>query len=914
MTFIVNGVEFTSSPEPGQCLRTFLRDLGHRGVKKGCDSGDCGACTVWIDGRPVHSCITSAEQMRGRRVTTIEGLAGDESLHPMQEAFLNAPGFQCGFCTAGMIMTCAALTDEQRADLPSALRGSLCRCTGFRAIRDAIDGVAHVETDVSPGKAIGASVGAVEGRGVVTGSVRYTMDDVPDGAAHIKVVRSPHAHARALRIDTSKAKAVPGVLAVYTWRDVPRKRFTTALHENHLVEPDDTLVLDQVARFKGQRMVAVVGTTAAAAEEGCRRVGIEWEVLPAVLTVDEAMLPGAPQVHERSEDAWITNPEKNLLIDMSFGRGDVDAALDTAEVVHRATYRTPRQSHAQLETHGSLAWVDDAGVVHVRTSSQAPFICKEKLTYIFGVRRDLMRVFTGRVGGGFGGKQEMLTEDLCVLAALDLRIPVQWEWTREEEFIGGTSRHPMVIEVTLAAAKDGQLTAMAMDVTSNTGAYGNHGGETLACTSGALAWYRCRNKRFTGRALYTNTTPSGACRGYGAAQPTFAVESAIDELAGKLAMTPLEFRRRNAVQPGDNLAVGGAPVDECLGSYGLDQCLDSVQNALESGPSIPAPEGPEWSTGVGYAMSMYDTSPPTEHRSEASLELLPDGTYLLRVGTCEFGNGTTTSHVQFAAAALGTTLDRVAIRHGDTAESGWDTGAFAQTGLFVAGRAVHRAAQGLRTRILEYANRLAGDGARVELLAECVMVGDRRIPLDELWRLADADGVALSQARKAYGSPISVGFNVTGVRAAVNSITGEIRLVQVAHAVDAGTVINPQQLRGQVEGAVAMGIGFAMTEWWQTDAQGTVLNPGIRMYRIPNFADVPPIGVYFADVEDTVGPFGAKGCAESPIDPVAPAIANAVAAATGVRFRDLPLVPPLIFGQLYEAFVRRDEKQDPVGR
>lgn len=905
MTFIVNGREFTSSPAPGQCLRTFMRDLGHTGVKKGCDSGDCGACTVWVDGDPVHSCITSAEQMRGRRVTTIEGLADGESLHPTQETFLKAPGFQCGFCTAGMIMTCAALTDDQRADLPSSLRGSLCRCTGFRAIHDAIDGVAHVESEVAPGKAIGASVGAIEGRGVVTGSVRYTMDDVPDGAAHIKVVRSPHAHARALTIDTSKARAVAGVLAVYTWQDVPRKRFTTALHENHLVEPDDTLVLDRVARFKGQRMVAVVATTVAAAEEGCRQVEIEWEVLPAVLSLDEAVLPGAPQVHQRDADGWIMQPEKNILTDMQFGRGDVDEALASAEIIHRATYRTPRQSHAQLETHGSIAWVGDDDVVHVRTSSQAPFICQQKLSYIFGVRRDRMHVFTGRVGGGFGGKQEMLTEDLCVLAALELRIPVQWEWTREEEFVGGTSRHPMVIAVTLGATKDGQLTAMAMDVTSNTGAYGNHGGETLGCSSGALAWYRCRNKRFTGRAVYTNTSPAGACRGYGAAQPTFAVESAVDELAAKLGMAPLEFRRRNAVRPGDNLAVSGAPADECLGSYGLDQCLDRVENAIAAGPALPAPRGPEWSTGVGYAISMYDTSPPTEHRSEASLELLPDGTYLVRVGTCEFGNGTTTSHAQFAAAALGTTMERVAIRHGDTAESGWDTGAFAQTGLFVAGRAVAYAAEGLRTRIVEYAERLAGDVGPVELLADAVVAGGRRIPLEELWRLADADGVALSQSRKAYGSPISVGFNVTGVRTAVNSITGEIRLLQVAHAVDAGTVINPQQLRGQVEGGVVMGIGFAITEWWQMDDLGTVRNPGLRMYRIPNFADVPPIQVFFADDEDTVGPFGAKGCAESPIDPVAPAIANAVADATGVRFRDLPLVPPLIFERLYEDYVQR---------
>ena len=904
MTYTINGREFHSTPAPGQCLRTFLRDLGHMGVKKGCDAGDCGACTVYIDGHPVHSCITSAEQMRGRSVTTIEGLADGDSLHPMQEQFLKAPGFQCGFCTAGMIMTCAALNDEQRADLPAALRGSLCRCTGFRAIHDAIDGVAHVESDVSPGKEIGASVGALEGPGVVTGTVRYTMDEVPAGVAHMKVVRSPHAHARVISIDTSKAKAVPGVLGVFTWEDSPTKRFSTALHENHLVDASDTLVLDRVARFKGQRMVAVVAETVAAAEEGCRQVHIEWEVLPAVTDVEEALLPSAPHVHDRGEDAWIVNPEKNIVAALEFGRGNLDEGLAAADVIHRATYRTPRQVHAQLETHGSIAWVDESGVVQVRTASQAPFITMEKLAHIFDMRQSQFHVFTGRVGGGFGSKQEMLTEDLPVLATLRLGVPVQWEWTREEEFIGGTTRHPMIIEVTLGATSDGRLTAMALDVTSNTGAYGNHGGETLGASSSPLAGYRCRNKQFTGRAVYTNVVPAGAIRGYGAAQPTFAMESAIDELALKLGMSPLELRRINGVKPGDTIGVGAAPNDDVMASYGLDQCFDMVASAIESGPSLPAPQGREWSTGVGYGMAMYDTSPPTEHRSDASVEVLPDGTYLLRVGTCEFGNGTTTSHVQFAAAALRTSMDRVAIRHGDTAESGWDTGAFAQTGLNVAGRAVTYAADGLRARILEYAGRFASEGDHVELLTDSVVVGDQQISLAELWRRADADGVSLSQARRAYGTPISVGFNVTGVRAAVNSITGEIRLLQVAHAVDAGVVINPQQLRGQVEGGVAMGIGFAMTEWHQMSEDGTILNPGIRMYRMPNFADVPPIQVYFSEDVDGIGPFGAKGCAEAPIDPVAPAIANAVADATGVRIRELPLVPPLIFERLYENYMQ----------
>ncbi|MCB1685364.1 MAG: 2Fe-2S iron-sulfur cluster binding domain-containing protein, partial [Pseudomonadales bacterium] len=290
MGITVNGQEFSSQPEPGQCLRTYLRDLGHFGVKKGCDMGDCGACTVYIDGVPVHSCITPASRGQEREVTTIEGMADGETLHPVQQQFLEAPGFQCGFCTAGMIMTTAAMTDEQLADLDHTMRGSLCRCTGYRQIDDAIHGVCHVQSpsQIAAGQGVGSSPGALAGRAIVTGTEEYTMDTHVEGLLHLKVVRSPHPHAVATEIHTADAEAIPGVVAVYTWKDVPDKYFTTAIHEDHLVDPKDTRILDRVARFKGQAMVAVVGETIAAAEAGCRAVAIEWDVKPAVMTAAEA--------------------------------------------------------------------------------------------------------------------------------------------------------------------------------------------------------------------------------------------------------------------------------------------------------------------------------------------------------------------------------------------------------------------------------------------------------------------------------------------------------------------------------------------------------------------------------------------------------------------------------------------------
>lgn len=907
MGITVNGREFSSEPNPGQCLRTYLRDLGHFGVKKGCDMGDCGACTVYIDGVPVHSCITPASRGQDHGITTIEGMADGDTLHPMQQRFMDAPGFQCGFCTAGMIMTAAAMTAEQKEDLDHSLRGSLCRCTGYRQIDDAIRGVCNVQQpcDIGAGHSVGSSPGPLAARAIVTGAEEYTLDTHVEGLLHLKVVRSPHAHAVATNIDTSAAEAVPGVVAVYTWKDVPDKYFTTAIHEDHLVDPKDTRVLDQVARFKGQAMVAVVAETIPAAEAGCRAVVIDWDVKPAVMTAAEAIAPGAPALHHGNPDAFIRHPDKNILLNLEVGRGDMDAGFAQADVIHEATYKTPRAAHAHLETHGSLTWIDEQGVLNVRTSTQSPFIARQKLGFLFDIQDRNLRIFAKRLGGAFGGKQEALSEPLCCLATLDLNRPVQWEFTREEEFIGGATRHPMTITVKLGAKADGTLTAMQMDVLGDTGAYGNHGGEVLGCSLIAMNWYRCINKSYQGKMVYTNNVPAGGFRGYGSAQPTFAMEQAIDELARKLGIDPMDMRRKNAVRPGDNLSVGNEPEELQLRSYGLPECMDKVEEALTRGNDKTPPAGAEWAVGQGVAIGMADTTPPTEHRSGAQLRVKSDGTYEISVGTVEMGNGTVTAHVQMAATVLNTTMDKISIVNADTSKNMWDTGAFASQGLYVSGKAVMLAAQGLRDYMLTYASVKYGVPKNVCALDDDVVrVGAESVSIEELARQAKADGQELHYAQRAYGSPISAGWNVHGVRVAVNQITGEVRILQDVHAVDAGTVVNPMQLRGQMEGGVMQGIGWALTEWFQQDAEGAVENANLRMYRMPNFADAPRVEVYFADVDVSgeAGPFGAKGMAESPINPVAPAIANAIADATGVRFRELPFTPPLIYKALNEQY------------
>jgi putative selenate reductase molybdopterin-binding subunit len=902
MTFRINGKTFAAEPRPGQCLRTFLRSLGWFGVKKGCDAGDCGACTVWLDGKPVHSCLVPAFRAAGREITTLQGLACDGKLHPMQQSFLDAQAFQCGFCAAGMIMTSASLSDDAKKDLPFHLKGNLCRCTGYHSIEDALHGIASVEPDRA-GHVCGASLANPLAERIVTGNACYTMDVEMEGMLHLKVVRSPHAHARLTAIRRDKALAVPGVHAVFTWADVPRRPFTTACHDDFHVDPDDTYLLDNVARFVGQRVVAVVAETEAAAEEGCRRVEVDYEVLPAVFDADDAMLPGAPHLHgDKDVDSRIEAPQRNVFKKIAAETGDVAAGFAAANAVYEGTFSLPKIQHAHMETHGSIAWRTADERIHVRTSTQTPHLVKIKLAYLFQKYPEQIHVFSECVGGGFGGKQELLTEDLCVLAALKTGRPVKWEFTRSEEFTAAVSRHPMKITIKLGAKKDGTLTAMQIHTVSNTGAYGNHGGEVLASSLGsAMATYRCANKKGTGFAVYTNTVPSGAFRGYGASQPAFAIECAIDELAHKLGIDPFTMRRTNMIRARDPVhSIWPYPHDGVIGSYGLDQCLDLVEQALASGRGEPKPDGEEWLEGRGVAIHAQDCAPPTEHRSQAHLSLRPDGTYHLAVGSAEFGNGIRNAQRQVAASVLNARAAAVSMDFADTDKTPYDTGTFASTGISVATLGVQRAAEALRDNLLDVASQVSGVPVEQCRLDDgLVCCGEQSLSLQQLHDAAPLRD-KLHVSRKVYGSPRSTGFLAHGFRIAVQRVTGEIRILQSVQAYDAGTILNPMQARGQIEGGIAQGIGTTLFERMVIDSTGTVVNPTFRNYRIPAFADIPRSEIYFADTRDRYGPLGAKPIGEAPIIPVAPAMGNALANATGIRFHSLPFSPDRIFSQLAE--------------
>ncbi len=896
LNFQVNNQFHNSKCNPGTSLLSLLRSLGYAGVHRVCESGDCGSCTVWLDDKPIHSCICPAMRADSQQITTIEGLENGR-LSPMQQAFIDKQGFQCGYCTPGMIMTASKLKYESEAELKAELEGNLCRCTGYEAIIDSVlecGKESSVKAITAKEGQVGQDVPKQDGPDLVTGKPVYTADWSPTGLLHLKVLRSPYPHAHIRHIDTTKAEALPGVEAVFTYKDITRKAYSTAGHGTPAPDPLDHYLLDNKVRFIGDRVAAVVADTEAIAAKACELIEVDYEILPHVINPVEA-IKGEIIIHDEPESSQIHDAVHNIAGEIVLNKGDLDTGFAEADLIVENTYILPAVQHVHLEPHASITWFDENGILVVRSSTQVPFHCQRLLSELFDIPKEKLRVYKPQLGGGFGNKQEILTEDLCVLATIKTGKPVQWQFNREEEFTATNSRHAMNIRLKTGVKKDGTFVAQEMEAISNTGAYGNHG-ETVTFLTGCfpLGLYRCDNQSYRGTVVYTNTMPAGAFRGYGATQGTFAMESQLDEIAKKLNIDPIALRQHNLITAEDEILIGREEHFHIIGSYALDECIEKVTQALKSN-SVKQPQEKHLKRGVGFAATMQASGLAKIHLARVKLSLLPDG-YELRTGSVDVGTGSDTSLRQIAAQVLGTTVEKIKIVTADTHNTPFDAGSYASATAFITGQAVNLAAQKLRSHLLKTAAEIIEvDPDELELDEAKIYSPDTKITLQQLAQAAQEKGELLSIELEHTSDRASLTFAFLGAEVEVDTETGRITVLRCAEAIDVGQAINPRICHGQATGGLVMGLGYALNEELRFNEQGKILNPSLRTYRIPAATDVPPIEVFLIEKPDPYGPFGAKGIGEIGTNCTAPAIANAVANATGVRLKQLPMIPERVW-------------------
>ena len=899
--FTLNGSPARTAGDPATQLIAVLRDeLRLTGTKVGCDDGRCGACVVLLNGRVARACQTPVGKVRGAAVLTIEGLGAPSSPHPLQRAFVETGAVQCGFCIPGMIMAAKALLDADprpsRERVVKGLGANYCRCAGFSSIFEAVDRAAATlrgEAVAPPPLPLGD---CWEEMAKATGTARYGADLVRDGMLHLKVVRSPHAHARILEVETADALAIPGVEAVLTAKDVPFNRHGRAIQD------EAVLAADRV-RMLGDPVAAVVAVSGAVAAEAAARVRVRYEVLPAILSPREALEPGAPRLHDGG----------NVLARQAIQRGDAEAGLARADVKTEGTFTTPFVEHAYLEPEAALAFVDADDRVVIHTGTAHPYLHRLEVSRALGLGEDRVRIVAIALGGHFGGRADVAMHCILGLAAWRLKRPVRCVYTREESFTSTTKRHAFEIRGRLGADRDGCLTGLRLDMVADTGAYASAG--TFIITRAAISGsgpYAIPDLWLGGEAVYTNNTLAGSMRGFGAPQSTFALESLMDELAKRLGLHPIELRLRNALRPGGMLPTGFRLGESTAVVEALEAIRPHYDEAVRRARESRATS--DLRRGVGVASMWFGIGTTTgEKPSHADAQLLPTGRVLVLAGVPDAGQGSDYVLRRVAARVLNVPLEQVDLVRGDT-DLTRDTGSCSGSRVtFYVGNAVRIASAALERAIVEAAAReLEAPTDILEIREGHVVAREapgRRIALADLARRVEARGARLREGgtydpetcpldpATGLGRPYATYASATQVaEVEVNVRTGVVRVRRVVAAHDVGKVLNPVGARGQVEGAVVMGIGFALTEEFVPG-----VTRGFARYRIPTTRDVPEIEAIFIERSDPKGPFGGKGLGECALIPTAPAIVNAIADATGVRITRLPATRGRVLQALAEA-------------
>ncbi|MEZ5812163.1 MAG: molybdopterin cofactor-binding domain-containing protein [Rhizobiaceae bacterium] len=901
----VNGKPVSMAGAGTRRLSELLRhDLDLKGTKVGCDAGDCGACTVLIDGETACACLVAGGQVDGHAVTTVEGLRANGSLSALQESFLRHGAAQCGICTPGMLVSARALLDRNsrpsRVEVQDALGGVLCRCTGYAKIVDAVMDVIDAPATANLRGGVGEPIRHVDGVPKVTGETIYGADCVPADAVWVRVIRSPH-HRAGFKIGDKQGFVAghPGLIAVFDARDVPGRN----RHGTIAPFADQPVFAEKIARFKGEAVAAVAGEREAIMALDVRDFPVEWQALDHCLTPDEALGQGAPVLHE-------TRPD-NVLVRGLVRRGDPDAAIASAAHAVSARFSTPFIEHGYIEPEAGFA--RRAGDrIEIHGCTQTAHMNRDDMIGIMGLDPDNVRIVPSACGGGFGSKLDISWQPYVAIAAWVLGRPAAIIYTRGESMQSTTKRHPSEIELSVGCDVDGRVTGMAFSGTFNTGAYASWG-PTVAnrVPVHASGPYHVENYRAESVAVHTNCAPSGAFRGFGVPQSAIAQESLFDELADKAGIDRLEFRLLNALDDGLPTVTGqvfetGVGIKPCLEALrprwreALEAAIAFNRTAEESGSSLRR--------GAGIGTCWYgcgNTSLPNP--STMRIGVKADGTLVLHQGAIDIGQGSNTVMSQILAETLGVAAEAIMLVGADTdvTPDAGKTSASRQT--FVSGRATLKSALALKAQILRHAN--VSDKAQLTFEPGRITVGDdmatARIELADLpanefgyvfMSEETYDPPTKPMDENGQGDPYALyGYGAQMVELTVDTRLGTVKLDRITAAHDVGQAINPMLVEGQIEGGIAQGIGLALMEEF---LPGRTEN--LHDYLIPTFGDVPPIDSIVVEVPDGEGPYGAKGLGEHVLIPTAPAILNAIRAATGARLRHLPATPDRVLSAIRE--------------
>ncbi|HMB22325.1 MAG TPA: molybdopterin cofactor-binding domain-containing protein, partial [Anaerolineales bacterium] len=995
------GIEHTIDTPAATTLLAAVRGLGFYGIKFGDEQGLSGADTVLLDGKPVNAGSLLAAQAEGHNIVTIEALGEHPEqgwkktggLHPLQQAFVESGAIQCGYCTPAQILAAKALLDQNpnpsEEQVREAIAGVLCRCTGYlKPVQAVLKAAAVMRGDEpvnwdavnwdlgsfgeqpsapQPGSSpneqfanlvtrpkvvvtpqtqayqtVGKPEKKVDAVKLVQGKPAFTADIDMRGMLYARVLRSPHAHALIKNIDASKARALKGVAAVLTWQDIPRVVYSTAGQSDPIPGPLDTFSLDHKVRFVGDRVAMVAAETPEIAEQALSLIEVEYEVLPPILDSRQSMNPDAPRLHDEPEYVNFadSHPEKNLAAEIRIDIGDVEKGFKEADEIFEAEYEVPKVQQAHIEPHVAVTYWDEDDRLVIRTSTQVPFHVRRMLAPVLGLPVKRIRVVKPRIGGGFGGKQEVLMEDVPAHLTIATKRPVIYEYTREEEFIGARSRHPMKVKMKTGVKRDGTITANSMYALSDTGAYGCHaltvtgntGHKSMALYVGDGDYRKSPNIRFYADVVYTNTPPAGAFRGYGVPQGYWPVERHMEKIARALNLDPIEFRLKNAIHPGEYHPFstawneGREPRPEIIHTVGLEQCVAQGKAAIgwddkygnESWHASSMVNGPSSKRkGIGVAMVMQGTAIPYLDMGGASIKMNDDGSFNLLVGATDLGTGSDTVLAQMAAEVLGVPVEDMITYSSDTDFTPFDKGAYASSTTYISGTAAVKAAQIVAERIKVRAAAMLNSRKQVAgkqvastqgYKAEEIKLSNRMAvaPDGESVPFAEIALNALHQENQeqimgvaSYVSPVSPPpFAAQFAEVTVDTETGAVTVDRLVMAVDSGVIVNPLTASGQIEGGMTQALGYAVCEEMRYDEKGDAIERDLDRYHIFRADEMPELETIFVETFEPSHPFGVKAVAEIPMDGVAPAVGNAILDAIGVNVDQIPVTPEKVWKEL----------------